>query len=222
MSVEEAGSHWGVGAVVLAAGSSARMGGANKLIEPVDGVPVVVHVVGAAVAAGAAPVVVVTGHDADAVRAALAGTAAELIHNPRWRDGMSTSLAAGISALEGRVRGALICLGDMPRVRASDLRALIHALDEAGPDQAAAAYVPLFGGQWGNPVLWTAPWFPELRALRGDRGARGLLQRLGPQMVLVPASEGVLLDADTPDALERLRAGPATKTSTTRQGEEHP
>ena len=198
-----------VGAVVLAAGRSARMGGTNKLLEPMDGVPLVAHVVRASVAAGAYPIVVVTGHDPDAVRDALAGAPVELLHNPRWREGMSTSLSAGIDALEGRVRGALICLGDMPRVRASDLRDLIHAFAVA-PHESAAAYVPVFAGQWGNPVLWTAPWFPFLRSIGGDRGARVVLERLGPQVALVPASEGVLLDADTPEALERLRAAPGT------------
>jgi molybdenum cofactor cytidylyltransferase len=223
-----------VGAVILAAGGSSRMGAINKLLEPLHGIPVLAHVVAAAVSAGARPVVVVTGHEAERVRNALsardalrsvaAGSAVELVHNPRWREGMSTSIVAGVSAIEGRVDGALICLGDMPRVRADDLAALIRAMRShpAGPSTPLpAAYVPVFEGRWGNPVLWTAKWFGELRGLRGDRGARTLLERLGPGVVTVPAGEGVLLDADTPEALDQLRGGAASDT-TTPEGRELP
>jgi molybdenum cofactor cytidylyltransferase len=180
------------------------MGGVNKLLEPLGEEPVVVHVVRAAVDAGAQPVVVVTGNEAERVREALGDAPVEVTHNPLWGEGLSTSLAAGIAALEGRVAGALICLGDMPRVRSEDMRALIRAFRaaESPPD----AVVPVHEGRRGNPVLWTGACFGELRALTGDRGARALLERPGARVVTVPAGRGVLLDVDTPEALDRLRA----------------
>ena len=194
-----------VGAVVLAAGGSSRMGGRNKLLERIDGVPVVAHVVQVALDAGSDPVVVVTGHQAREVREALRDNRVELASNARWREGMSTSLAAGLDVLEGVVDGALICLGDMPRVTVDDLRALMLAF--RGAADSAPAYVPVHDGRQGNPVLWRSDWFSELRALSGDRGAKAVLRGLGERIVRIPASAGVLVDADTPDALERLRGG---------------
>jgi molybdenum cofactor cytidylyltransferase len=198
-----------VAAIVLAAGSSSRMGGRNKLLELLEGAPVVVHVVQAAVSAGADPVVVVTGHEEREVRGALEGLPVRFAANPRWREGMSTSLAAGLAALGGGAAAALICLGDMPRVTVEDLCALMQAFSGALATDAdpAPAYVPVHDDRQGNPVLWSARWFPELAALTGDRGAKRLLRELEARIVRVPAGAGVLVDADTPDALEQLRRG---------------
>jgi molybdenum cofactor cytidylyltransferase len=204
-----------VGAVVLAAGHSSRMRGSNKLLEPLREAPVVAHVVDAALAAGAAPVVVVTGHQGGAIAEALVGRPITLMGNPRWNEGMSTSLSAGVRAVEGRADGALICLGDMPAVTVSDLEALIEAFRDdvraasQGPDRALpAAWVPVHGGRRGNPVLWGANGFPRLHALRGDLGAKWLLAELGSQVREVPAGPGVLFDVDTPEALEKAREAP--------------
>lgn len=202
-----------LGAVVLAAGASSRMRGPNKLLETLAGKPLVAHVVDRVLAAGVDPVVVVTGHEGQRVAGALAEQPIELIENPRWREGLSTSVAVGIGALEGRVDGALVCLGDMPRVTADDLAALTQAFRTSAADrertpasaEVGGAWVPVHAGRRGNPVLWTAAWFGELQALRGDRGAKGLLSELGDRVVEVPGGEGVLFDVDTTDELERAR-----------------
>jgi molybdenum cofactor cytidylyltransferase len=179
------------------------MGGRNKLLERIDGTSVIVHVV-QTVLSVTGPVVVVTGYQQREVRNELRAFPVELAHNPRCQAGMSTSLAVGVAALEGRVGGALICLGDMPRVLPDDLHALVHAFC-AGARDPAAAYVPVHDGRQGNPVLWTAARFSELKSLSGDRGAKALLNELKDPIVRVPASAGVLVDADTPNALEQLR-----------------
>jgi molybdenum cofactor cytidylyltransferase len=186
------------------------MGGTNKLLERIDGVPVVGHVVRAVCEGGAGPVVVVTGHQAERVEAALTGEPIEVARNPRWSEGMSSSIACGVAALEGRADGALICLGDMPRVTAADVHALIAAFrDEPAPASVVpAAYVPVHRGRWGNPLLWNARWFRALRQLSGDRGAKALLKEIQSPVVEVPLGPGILLDADTPDALRRLRGSP--------------
>jgi molybdenum cofactor cytidylyltransferase len=227
------------------------MGARNKLLEVVDGVAVVRRVVDAAVGAGASPVVVVTGHQASEVEAAVRGAAAvgeeriagsnvaavqaavEVLHNARWSGGMSTSIAAGIEALGARVDAALVCLGDMPRLTAEDVATVMRAFDArsplgalasgtlsgggaspSGPQSAVAAepvhalavFVPTFGGRRGNPVLWTADWFDQLKDLSGDKGAKGLLESLGDLVIEVAApDDGVLRDVDTPEALEELR-----------------
>lgn len=192
-----------VAAVVLAAGQSQRMGPANKLLELLDGQPLVTRVVDTLLATAARPIVVVTGHEADRVRAALSGRDVQFCHNPDYADGMSTSLCAGIAVLGSEIDGALICLGDMPRVRPAHIEALLGAFD---PADGRAVVVPMHKGRRGNPVLWAARLFPELRTLTGDVGARALLQRHAQVLCTVPMDDdGVLIDVDTAEALRALK-----------------
>jgi molybdenum cofactor cytidylyltransferase len=192
-----------IGAIVLAAGRSTRMGGPNKLLAEADGKPLVRHVVEAALRSTAA-VAVVTGHAHADVEAALAGLRVPLVHNPRYAEGMATSLQAGIGALSPRAKAALVLLGDMPRVSTALIDRLIAAF-RAAPD--CAALVPTHRGQRGNPVLLSRSLFPAIMALKGDAGARGLLRDL-PGVVELPVDDpGILLDIDTPEALATLRGG---------------
>jgi molybdenum cofactor cytidylyltransferase len=190
-----------VAALVLAAGRSTRMGGANKLLAPLAGDAVIAHSVDAALASRAATVVVVTGHQAARVRAALAGRDVQLAHNRYYARGLSSSLRRGVEALDRAIDGALVCLGDMPWVSAADLDALIAAFARA--DRPIC--VPVRGRRRGNPVLWPARHFAALRALQGDAGARGLLRRYAREIVRVSMPDaGVMRDVDTPVDLARL------------------
>ena len=191
-----------VGAVVLAAGFSRRMGEANKLLAPIDGAPMIARCVDAVLASPARPVVVVTGHEAAHVRQALAGRELVFAHNPEPAAGLSASLRTGIAALGEEVDGALVCLGDMPWVRPAHLEALIAAFAASGGRSICA---PTFGGKRGNPVLWPARCFAEIAALRGDTGARERLDAHAGEVCYVPmADAGVTLDVDTPGALAVL------------------
>jgi molybdenum cofactor cytidylyltransferase len=188
-----------VAALVLAAGSSRRMG-ENKLLVEVEGAPMVARVVDAARASKVARVLVVTGHQAEAVRAALAGRAVETVHNDAHAEGMASSLRAGLAAL-GAVDGVVVCLGDMPWVRAADLDALVDAFDPGGGRELCVAF---HEGKRGNPVLLGARFFPEMMRLTGDSGARALLEEHAAEVVAVDVGHpGVLLDVDTRAALER-------------------
>ncbi len=199
-----------IAAVVLAAGRGARLGG-GKLLVDLDGAPLIRHAVTAALGSRARPVVVVTGADADAVAAALAGLDVVLVHNPDHADGMSTSLRAGIAAVADHdVDGALICLGDMPRVTAAHLDAVIAGFD---PDTDATIVVPTCERQRGNPVLWARRHFGAIAGLRGDVGARALIERHADQVRLVALDDpAILLDVDTPEALAAARRSGALGT----------
>ena len=193
-----------IAAVVLAAGRSRRMGTVNKLLIGVDGKPMVRHAVDAALAAGLAPVVVVTGHEREKVTAALAGVPVSLVDNPDYAEGLSTSLRAGLSALPPEIEGTLICLADMPRVSAIELKRLAAAFD---PREGRAIVVPTRHGKRGNPVLWARQFFAEMRAVAGDVGARHLIGAY-PELVaeIEMEGDGVLTDIDTPQALAKLAA----------------
>jgi molybdenum cofactor cytidylyltransferase len=196
-----------IAAVILAAGRSSRMRGANKLLAEVDGTPMVVHAVDAALASRARPVIAVTGNDADRVAAAHAGKPVTLVHNPDFAEGISGSLKRGLAAVPDDCDGALICLADMPRIGAAALDRLIAAFN---PVEGRAICVPTFNGKRGNPVLWARRFFPEMTDLAGDVGARHLI---GDHAELVcevaMPDDAILTDIDTPEALASIRAAPA-------------
>jgi molybdenum cofactor cytidylyltransferase len=193
-----------IAALVLAAGRSSRMGGPNKLLAEIGGRPLVRIAVEQALASRARPVVVVTGHQRDRVEAALAGLPVEFVHNPRFADGLGTSLRAGIAALPARVDGVIVCLGDMPQVDAALIDRLTGALD---PDKGALIAVPTIDGKRGNPVVWSRRFFNELMAVEGDIGARHLIVRYSEAVAEVPLTgTAALTDVDTPEALAAVRA----------------
>lgn len=193
-----------VGAVVLAAGRSRRMGERNKLLEAVDGEPMLTRVVDALLASSADPVVVVTGHEAERVKSCLQDRPVRWAHNPDYAAGMSTSVKAGLAALGEDVDGALVALGDMPWVRAEHVDRLIGAFDPRGP---RSIVVPEYGGKRGNPVLWSARHFAEMRRLTGDIGGRPLLEAHHDAVLRVAMPDGATqVDVDTPETLAALRA----------------
>jgi molybdenum cofactor cytidylyltransferase len=190
-----------VGAVVLAAGRSSRMG-ENKLLVPWRGSPIVARVVDEVLASRVRQVVVVVGHQAAEVRAALAGRRVTFAENPDFAVGMSTSLRTGLAALADDIDGAVICLGDMPLVKREHIDALAARFDAEGDH---TIYVPTFERKRGNPILWARRHFAEMAALAGDVGAKALLDQHADAVELVPVDDaGVTVDVDTPEALRAL------------------
>lgn len=188
-----------VGAVVLAAGRGSRMaattGDGHKLLMRWQGRPIISHIVDAISAAGLPPPLVVLGHRAAAVRAALDGRAAQFVTPADWADGMGRSLAAGIAAVPPDWDAVLLCLADMPRIEP----ALIAALAAAAGD----VVVPVWQGRRGHPVRWPRRAFADLMALSGDSGGRALMHRWHVTEVAAP-SDAVIDDIDTPAALAAL------------------
>ena len=188
--------------LVLAAGRSTRMGQDNKLLMEIDGKPMVQHAVDAMLASRADRVIVVTGHEADAVKAVLQGKGLTFRHNPAFADGLSTSLATGLADLSEETAGVIIGLGDMPRIRPADIDRLIAAFN---PDEGRAICVPTVRGKRGNPVLFSVGFLPEMLDIEGDVGARHLIGAHNDQVCEVDmADDAALIDVDTKEALEAL------------------
>ncbi len=188
-------------AIVLAAGLGSRMGG-DKMLAQVDGKPMIAITVSNILASAVDEVIVVTGHDSQKVEAALAGMNLRFVNNPDYSKGLATSLRAGVEAA-GNADAAVICLGDMPRVKPQVVDKLIAAFN---PVEHRSIVVPTCNNTFGNPVLWGAEHFVRLANLVGDRGARKLLAELASDVTEVEADSGVLLDADTPEALAQLKS----------------
>lgn len=202
-----------VAAIVLAAGRGTRFGEQPKLLQSLGGLPLVQYAVDAALGSGARPVIVVLGHGAAEVAAALADRPVMVVHNERYRGGLSTSLQAGFGALPASAEAAIVLLGDMPLVRASHVDALISRWFETG--RAAAAIVSVLHGRRGNPVLLACRLAPEIASLAGDVGAAALLRGRNGVLELDLADSAVAEDVDTPDALRRLEALDQARTKTT-------
>lgn len=204
-STEEPDPHTGeIGAIVLAAGQSRRMGTVNKLLIEVGGKPIVAHVVDTLLTAGIRQPVVVTGSDAQAVEAALASRDVRFVHNPDFAAGLSASIRAGVQAAPSEWHGALICLGDMPEVTPETIMALKTAFD---PPSGKTICVPVHEGKRGNPVLWHRSHFARLAALTGDVGGKPLLAEFEAEIAEVPVStRSILDDVDTPASADALIA----------------
>jgi len=190
----------GVHALVLAAGSGSRFGG-GKLLAPWRGGVLLDGALAAAFAAPTPTVTVVTGADAEAVaRAATTFAAAcgqagrtRIVHAADHAEGMAASLRAGLAALPADAAGALVLLGDMPLIPHAVLAPLVAAVEGGAP-----AAAPVFDGRRGNPAALSRSLFAALLGLAGDKGARGVLDRLGDRLVQVASPDaGVLLDVDT-------------------------
>jgi len=193
-----------IAALVLAGGQSRRMGEINKLLADIGGGAMVRHVVDNVLGSTADPVVVVTGHEADRVRAALAGCRVTFAENPDFADGLSTTLKAGLAALPADVDGAIVCLADMPKVSPAVIDRLIAAFD---PVEGRAIVVPTRRGKRGNPVLFARRFFAAMAAVSGDVGARHIIGEHDESVVEVEVDdESVLTDIDTPAALAALTA----------------
>jgi len=175
-------------AIILAGGASRRLGSPKQLVLH-QGETLLRRAVAAASAC--APVLVVTGYRAQDMAANLEGLDVLIVPNPQWEEGMASSLRAGVGALPPEAKGALFLVCDQPAVDA----ALVARLLKAWRGDAVAC---VYAGVRGIPAILPAKAFPQLLALCGDRGARGLLQ--GEGVVEVPFPQGAW-DVDAPGDL---------------------
>jgi molybdenum cofactor cytidylyltransferase len=193
-----------ISALVLAAGESKRMAGKHKLLLPFAGKTVVECTVDAILQTDIGEVIVVLGHEAQAVRRILGGRQLRFVYNPDYRQGMASSIHAGLAALAPDAGAVMISLADLPLVQTAELNLLISAFLQSKTKTIA---VPTFAGQRGNPVIFDLRYRSEMLALRGDVGCKSILAR-HPEAVLeveMPTAN-VLEDVDTVEAHERLIA----------------
>jgi molybdenum cofactor cytidylyltransferase len=183
-----------VAGVILAAGRATRFG-ATKQILPWRETTLVAHSARMALDAGLDPVIVVLGHDADNVAAALAGLPVRPVYNPEFAAGQSTSIRKSLECIPPRTGAAVFLLADNPFADAD----LVSEMVQAHRETLAPACVPVFEKQRGNPVLFDKALFGELSGLSGDTGGRVLLEKYRDRIVEVPAGRGILFDIDTPE-----------------------
>ncbi|MGN6519697.1 MAG: nucleotidyltransferase family protein [Dokdonella sp.] len=186
-------------AILLAAGASTRLGRAKQLIE-IDGEPLLRRAARALLETSPNALVVVLGHDADALGACVADLPLLCVVARDHAEGLAASLRAGIAALPAECEGTLVALTDQPALGGAHLRALRDAWRTTPVRAAASAYA----GVLGVPALLPRAWFADAMQLRGDTGARALLRARAAEVVAV-AAPALAGDLDSPDDLARLR-----------------
>lgn len=183
------------GAVILAAGASTRMGTPKQLLE-LEGKPLLVRAVEAALASRAWPVVIVLGAHAEKIRPTLARFPVLVTESPAWAEGMAASIRAGVTTLQQFSRGldaAVIALCDQPAFSADTIAQLVAAQRATGRSIVAARYA----GRHGAPALFLREHFPTLTSLTGEEGARALLNEDLSRVASVELP-ALAVDLDTP------------------------
>ena len=189
-----------IGAVVLAAGTSSRMGEAKQLLR-VGERTLLQQVIENVRGAGIVEIVVVLGHGAETIQQSVGSENVKIVVNRDYREGMGTSLRTGVVALPPETDAAFIVLADQPFVRAETLQRI--AKEYRNSD--AQIVIPMYNGFRGNPVLLDRSVFPELMELRGDIGCRAIFGSHAQGIVKVAVEDiGILLDIDNREDFARL------------------
>lgn len=190
-----------VGAVILAAGSSSRMGTPKQALQ-FEGRSLLRRATLAALDAACDPVVVVTGANAELCRRELDGLEVREAFNPDWETGMASSIRTGIESLVNvhpDVPAVVLLLCDQPHVTADVISHLVAAHRSTERPLIASAY----GGSFGVPALFSRTLFAELTQLQGTSGAKELIKRYASEAHFLPFPEGAI-DVDTPHDFSRL------------------
>ena len=207
-----------VGAVLLAAGSGSRLGGRPKSLLELGGVPLIRRQLIALSGAGVDELVVVLGHHADVIEAAVRDFPITLARNPSPDDGQASSVRIGLQALGGKLDAVIVALADQPMVNSQDISALIGAFKQRGE---AAMVVPRVAGEPGNPVMFDAALRDEWLAGDVNMACRRWREAHPERVHWFDTDNGrYRVDIDTPDDLLRFteRTGhslrwPATLTT---------
>ena len=188
-----------VGAVVLAAGGSSRLGQSKQLLR-FRGETLIRRVVGAAAEAGCDPIVVVVGDAGGAIRDELRGTRATIVENPEWQRGLGTSIRRGLREVASADTVILLTC-DQPLVDSSVIAQLIAAQKELHKPIVASSYANTLG----VPALFDRSCFEELARLPDDSGAKQLMTARPNDLATIKFEAGAV-DIDTAEDFERLKA----------------
>ena len=194
-----------IAAIVPAAGMSTRMG-RNKLLLAFEGKALIAQAVDTLLESEVDEIIVVLGHEADKVKEKLRGKQVTFVENSNYRQGMSTSIRAGLGAVSSGATAIMIYLADQPLLEPEDVNRLIGAFAEAR-DQGKSIVVPFFHGQRGNPVILDSSYKEAILEVVGEVGCKRVIKR-NPDKVLVVEMETdhVVRDVDRIEDYEGLKS----------------
>ena len=189
-------------AVLLAAGQSTRMGQKNKLLLKINGIPLVRRSAINILNSNVVSLTVVTGFDEDKIVDALSGLNVNFVKNVNFREGLSSSLKAGLANITPSPSAVIICLADMPKIQPEYINRLIENFD---PLRGWEICIPTSNGKRGNPVLIGSRFFPHIFETSGDFGAKDVMKQHPDKIVEVEiGTSDIHFDIDTKDEYENF------------------
>ena len=189
-------------AVLLAAGRSERMGRNNKLLLNVDGIPLVRKSAINILNSNVTSMTVVTGFDENKIVNALSGLNVNFVKNINFREGLSSSLKAGLANITPTPSAVIICLADMPKIQPEHINQLIENFD---PLKGWEICIPTNNGKRGNPVLIGSRFFPYIFETSGDFGAKQVMKQHSDKIMEVEiGTSDIHFDIDTQDEYENF------------------
>jgi molybdenum cofactor cytidylyltransferase len=191
-----------VAGILLAAGTSSRMG-RNKMLFELNGESVLRGAARRALAAGLSPLLVVLGHEAEKSRAELDGLPCQVVINPNYEQGINSSLKAGVSAVPAGTQAAVVMLADMPFVTPEMIAGLIDRYQKS----EAPLVISDYEGVNAPPMLYDKSLFDELLAMTGEGCGRQVVRRHREEAEVLAWSPSALADIDVPEDYERMKAG---------------
>ena len=194
-----------IGAIILAAGMSRRMG-SPKLLLPLNGQPIIHHPISLAMQQELHPIVVVAGQYIEEISKGMKD-AKEItfLYNPDYQEGISSSLKLGIKTIANDVDAAIIFLGDQPFVRESVIRSIVAEYEK---DRENSKWIvrPRYAGQPGHPILFDRKLFGDFATINGDVGGRTIIKSHKDRLKFIDFSEQLWgMDIDTPEDYEKVR-----------------
>ena len=192
--------------IILAAGQSLRMGDINKLLLEIDGQPMVRKVVDQLIKLNQFnQLIIVVGHDYHKMCQVLDGLAVKIVHNPNYKQGMSTSLITGVKQVNHKASGILFTLADLVYIKSQTYKKMINAYRHANPNSIA---VPSYQKQQGHPIIMSPVYIDEITKISGDRGAKSIITQFVEHVVSIDVNDrGILQDIDTQKDFLELCSG---------------
>lgn len=191
--------------IVLAAGMSRRMGSKNKLLLPFQGKTMLETTLGHLLHLQDVEIIAVLGHEAAQIGALLENTAVKIAFNPDYARGMTSSIQTGVQAAAENTEGFMICLPDMPLIQAITYCQMAGFFFEKKQTEPHVIVQPVFEGTPGNPVIFSSMYKEAILALDFPEGCKPIVQSNRQFVVQVAVdTDGILRDADTEEAYERL------------------
>jgi molybdenum cofactor cytidylyltransferase len=194
--------------IILAAGSSKRMGAENKLLCPLNENTILEQSLNSFALSKVDKIILVVGYGArnitalPLVKQLKAQNKLSIVTNENFQQGMGTSLACGVKELDANSHACLIGLGDMPFISHQTINKII---DAARGNNEKAIFAPEIGGKMGHPILWKKQFFKPLSQLNQDQGAKGIIAQNKTLLELITVNDkGILQDIDTPEMLPKI------------------
>jgi molybdenum cofactor cytidylyltransferase len=194
-----------ISVILLAAGASLRMKGENKLTKEIKGLPLIKHSIKNILGSSIDEIVVVLGYEQEIIKDILEkNKKVRFVFNDNFKNGMSTSIKVGLNHISEKAEAFFISLGDMPNVNQSIYNKLIKSRysynKKLTPENKKEIIVPTYKGKQGNPVLFSKFMKEKIMSIKGEFGAKKIIESNNKKVLNVPfSSNGVILDFDTKD-----------------------